>query len=149
MSKLGECSMNTRKKASLLGFFFLFLIGGVVGRNEHGALEGLLYGAGWFTALILVPKLTVDMVSRKWRSSPFRDVVLWSLTALFSSAVLVTITHESITELKPVALGIVLAFAWEFIRRGYPSKIEERIDSLLQPNIEHHENNVQNQNSNS
>ena len=82
-------------------------------------------------------------------SSPFRDMVLWSVTALSSSVLLVAITNGGTTELKPVALGVVLAFAWEFIRRGHPSKIEEKIDSLLQPNIEHHGDKAQSRNPDS
>ena len=52
----------------------------------------------------------------------------------------------STTELKSVALGVVLAFAWEFIRRGHPSKIREKTDSLLQPNIKHPRDKAQSRN---
>ena len=62
-------------------------------------------------------------------------MIIWYSTALLMSILIVSSTSHEIKELKPVIWGILLSFIWMSIRGGYLSRVEEKIDNLLQPNI--------------
>jgi len=114
-------------------FLLLFLLGGIW--EKDNVLRGSFYGVMWFTGLFVIPNIVTDLVSKRWKESHLLQMVVWYSTALLTSMLIINLTGGETKELRPVIWGILLSFIWMFIRGGYLSKIEEKIDSLLQPNI--------------